>query len=84
MGFFQTFWSWLSSQLAGYIGNNTARVATALEPTLVTLGVLYVMAWGYLHLLGRIERRGEVARDQLEGLYVLAGQRPRIPVEAAP
>jgi type IV secretion system protein VirB6 len=55
MGFFQTFWSWLSSQLAGYIGNNTARVATALEPALVTLAVLYVMAWGYLHLLGRIE-----------------------------
>jgi type IV secretion system protein VirB6 len=55
MGFFQTFWSWLSSQLAGYIGNNTARMATALEPALVTLAVLYVMAWGYLHLLGRIE-----------------------------
>ncbi len=55
MGFFQTFWSWLSAQLAGYIGNNTARVALALEPALVTLAVLYVMAWGYLQLLGRIE-----------------------------
>jgi type IV secretion system protein VirB6 len=55
MGFFQTFWSWLSAQLASYIGNNTARVATVLEPALVTLAVLYVMGWGYLQLLGRIE-----------------------------
>jgi type IV secretion system protein VirB6 len=55
MGFFQTFWSWLSAQLAEYIGDNTARVASALEPAIVTLAVLYVMAWGYLHLMGRIE-----------------------------
>jgi type IV secretion system protein VirB6 len=55
MGFFQTFWSWLSAQLTGYIGDNTARVAAALEPAIVTLAVIYVMAWGYLHLLGRIE-----------------------------
>lgn len=55
MGFFQTFWSWLSTQLAGYIGSNTALVASALEPAVVTLGVLYVMAWGYLQMLGRIE-----------------------------
>jgi type IV secretion system protein VirB6 len=55
MGFFQTFWSWLTAQLAGYIGINTARVATALEPAIVTLAVLYIMAWGYLHLVGRID-----------------------------
>jgi type IV secretion system protein VirB6 len=55
MGFFQTFWSWLSTQLAGYIGDNTARVAATLEPAVVTLAVLYVMGWGYLHLIGRIE-----------------------------
>src|SRR5580698_8015550 len=55
MGFFQTFWSWLSTQLASYIGDNTARVAAALEPAIVTLGVIYVIAWGYLHLTGRIE-----------------------------
>jgi type IV secretion system protein VirB6 len=55
MGFFQTFWSWLSAQLAGYIGDNTALVAAALEPAVVTLAVLYVMGWGYLHLIGRIE-----------------------------
>jgi type IV secretion system protein VirB6 len=55
MGFFATFWSWLSAQLAGYIGSNTARVASALEPAVVTMAVLYIMAWGYLQLTGRIE-----------------------------
>jgi type IV secretion system protein VirB6 len=55
MGFFGTFWSWLSAQLAGYIGNNTALVAAALEPALVTLATLYVMAWGYLQFTGRID-----------------------------
>jgi hypothetical protein len=55
MGFFQTFWSWLSGQLAGYIGDNTALVASALEPAVVTLAVIYVIGWGYLHLIGRID-----------------------------
>jgi hypothetical protein len=55
MGFFATFWSWLNGQLATYIGNNTARLATALEPAVVTMAVIYVMAWGYLHLTGQIE-----------------------------
>lgn len=55
MGFFATFWSWLNGQLATYIGDNTARLASVLEPTVVTLATLYVMGWGYLHLMGRIE-----------------------------
>ena len=55
MGFFATFWSWLNGQLATYIGNNTARLAAALEPAVVTAAVIYVMAWGYLHLTGQIE-----------------------------
>lgn len=55
MGFFATFWSWLNGQLATYIGSNTARLAAVLEPTVVTLAVLYVMAWGYLQLTGQIE-----------------------------
>ena len=55
MGFFQTFWSWLHAQLTGYIGELTARVASALEPAVFTLGTLYVMAWGYLQMSGRIE-----------------------------
>lgn len=56
MGFFQTFWSWLSAQLAGYIGDNTALLASALEPTVVVLATLYVMIWGYLQMTGRLEQ----------------------------
>jgi type IV secretion system protein VirB6 len=55
MGFFATFWAWLNGQLATYIGDNTARLAGALEPAVVTLATVYVMVWGYLHLTGKIE-----------------------------
>jgi len=55
MGFFATFWTWLNGQLATYIGDNTARLASALEPAMVTLATIYVMAWGYLHLTGKID-----------------------------
>jgi len=55
VGFFATFWSWLNGQLATYIGDNTARLAGALEPAVVTLATVYVMAWGYLHLMGKID-----------------------------
>jgi type IV secretion system protein VirB6 len=55
MGFFATFWTWLNGQLAAYIGDNTAKLAGILEPAVVTLATVYVMAWGYLHLTGRIE-----------------------------
>jgi type IV secretion system protein VirB6 len=55
MGFFESYWTWLNEQLSGYIGDNTARVATALEPAVVTLATVFVMVWGYLQLTGRIE-----------------------------
>jgi type IV secretion system protein VirB6 len=55
MRFFATFWSWLNGQLATYIGDNTARLAGVLEPAVVTLATVYVMAWGYLHLTGKID-----------------------------
>jgi type IV secretion system protein VirB6 len=55
MGFFATFWAWLNAQLAAYIGDNTLRLAAALEPAIVTLATVYVMAWGYLHLTGKID-----------------------------
>ncbi len=37
MGFFATFWPWLNGQLATYIGDNTARLASILEPAIVTV-----------------------------------------------
>ncbi len=55
MGFFATFWAWLNGQTAAYIGDNTARLAAVLEPAFVTLATVYVMAWGYLHLVGKID-----------------------------
>jgi type IV secretion system protein VirB6 len=55
MGFFAEFNTWLNALLATYIGNVTARVAGTLEPAIVVFAVLYVMVWGYLHLMGRIE-----------------------------
>src|SRR5215469_4277735 len=55
MGFFAEFNAWLNALLAGYIADNLARIAAALEPAIVTLGIVYVMVWGYLQLTGQIE-----------------------------
>lgn len=55
MGFFATFWAWLNTQTADYIAASTTRLAGALEPAILVLGTLYVMAWGYLQISGRIE-----------------------------
>src|SRR5262245_22228054 len=55
VGFFAEFHAWLNAILTGYIADNTALIAGALEPAIVTLGVLYVMVWGYLQLTGQIE-----------------------------
>lgn len=73
MGFFQTFWGWLNGQLATYIGDNTARVATALEPAVVTLGTVYVMVWGYLQLTGRIEEPFMTGVKRLAWLALILG-----------
>lgn len=53
--FFQDFWTWLDARLTGYIGVHAASLAAALEPVASTVGVLYVMFWGWLHLRGQIE-----------------------------
>lgn len=73
MGFFATFWSWLNGQLATYIGTNTARLAGVLEPTVVTLAVLYVMAWGYLQLTGQIEEPFVAGLKRIVMLAVVLG-----------
>jgi type IV secretion system protein VirB6 len=73
MGFFASFWSWLNGQLATYIGTNTARLASALEPAVVTLGTLYVMAWGYLQLTGQIEEPFIAGLKRVVTLAVVLG-----------
>jgi len=55
VGFFAEFNAWLTALLAGYIADNVSRIAATLEPVIVTLGILYVMVWGYLQLTGQIE-----------------------------
>jgi type IV secretion system protein VirB6 len=73
MGFFGTFWNWLNGQLASYIGSNTALVAAALEPVIVTLATLYVMGWGYLQLTGSIEEPFVTGLRRLITLAVVLG-----------
>ena len=73
MGFFAEFNAWLNALLAGYIGDNTALIARALEPAVVTLGVLYVMVWGYLLLTGQIEEPFVSGVKRLITLAVILG-----------
>jgi type IV secretion system protein VirB6 len=73
MGFFATFWSWLNGQLAAYIGDNTARLAGALEPAVLTLATIYVMAWGYLHLTGKITEPFEAGLKRIVLLALILG-----------
>ena len=55
MGFFGEFNTWLNALLANYLSDTLSRVATALEPAVVTMGVIYVAVWGYLQLTGAVE-----------------------------
>lgn len=73
MGFFETFWSWLDAQLTSYVGANTALVAAALEPVVVTLATVYVMVWGFLQLTGRIEEPLMTGVKRLIMLAVVLG-----------
>ena len=73
MGFFQTFWSWLNATLTGYIGNNTARVANALEPAIITLSTIYLMGWGYLQLTGRTEEALATGIKRIVVLVIVLG-----------
>jgi type IV secretion system protein VirB6 len=73
MGFFATFWSWLNGQLAAYIGDNTAQLAAALEPAVVTLATIYVMAWGYMHLTGKITEPFEAGLKRVALIALILG-----------
>jgi type IV secretion system protein VirB6 len=70
MGFFASFNAWLTALLADYIGENTARIAAALEPAILSLAVLYVLVWGYVLLSGHIE---EPLMDGLKRMAVIGG-----------
>jgi type IV secretion system protein VirB6 len=70
---FQTFWAWLSSRLAAYISVHVANTAAAIEPAAVTIAVLYVMVWGYLHLSGKIDEPVVAAAVRLLSIIVVFG-----------
>ncbi|HWG76690.1 MAG TPA: type IV secretion system protein [Steroidobacteraceae bacterium] len=78
MGFFATFWSWLNTQLAGYVGSNTALLANALQPTVLVLATLYVMIWGYLQMTGRIDEPVAVGIRRIVLLAVVLGAALRL------
>ena len=69
MGFFAEFNAWLTALLDDYIHQYTLKMATLLEPALVTLGTLYVLIWGFLHIAGRIE---EPVLEGLKRIAILA------------
>jgi type IV secretion system protein VirB6 len=73
VGFFQTFSTWLNGQLATYIGETTYKVATVLEPAVVTFGAVYIMVWGYLQLTGRVEQPFVVGLKRIITLAVVLG-----------
>jgi len=52
---FAQFWQWLSDRLTDYVSLNVAATAAAIEPAAVSLAVIYVMVWGFLHLRGAVE-----------------------------
>ena len=69
MGFFAEFNTWLTALLDDYIHQYTLKMATLLEPALVTLGTLYVLIWGFLSVAGRIE---EPVLEGLKRIAILA------------
>ena len=73
MGFFAEFTAWLNRILATYIADSTARVAGVLEPTIITLGVLYNVIWGNLQLTGRTEELIITGVKRLVTLAVILG-----------
>ena len=53
--FFAQFWQWLTQRLTDYVSVHAAATAAAIEPAAVSLGAIYVMVWGFLHLKGAIQ-----------------------------
>ena len=70
---FQTFWTWLTARLSAYVGVHLAVTAAAIEPAAVTVGVIYVMIWGYLHLRGQVDEPIMTAAVRLLKLVAVFG-----------
>jgi type IV secretion system protein VirB6 len=70
---FAQFWTWLSDRLADYVSVNVAAMAAAIEPATVSLAVIYVMGWGFLHLRGAVEEPVLTGAVRIVRLVVVFG-----------
>ena len=50
-----SFFAWLTGQVNNFIATQVGTMSTLLEPAIITLASVYVMMWGYLQLIGKIE-----------------------------
>lgn len=73
MEFFETFWVWLDARLISYVSANTHRLSAALTPAIGTLGIVYVMMWGYLQMSGKIEEPFSAGLQKIVTLFVVLG-----------
>src|ERR1700733_14061951 len=73
VAFFAIFNTWLNGILTGYIGNNTAKIASLLQPAVLTLATVYVMVWGYLQLTGKTEEPIVTGVKRIILLVVIVG-----------
>jgi type IV secretion system protein VirB6 len=71
--FFAQFWQWLTARLTDYVSVHVAATAAAIEPAAVSLAVIYVMVWGYLHLKGAIEEPVITGAVRIARLAVVFG-----------
>ncbi len=70
---FAQFWQWLSDLLADYVSEHVTATADAIEPAAVSLGAIYVMVWGYLHLKGAIHEPILTGAARIARLAVVFG-----------
>jgi type IV secretion system protein VirB6 len=70
---FQTFWTWLTTRLGTYISVHASNMAAAIEPAAVTVAVIYVMVWGYLHLRGKVDEPVVTAAVRLLTIVAVFG-----------
>ena len=73
MGFFQELTIWLNHVLIDYVSANAVRVATLLEPMIVSMGVLYVIVWGYMQLTGKVQEQLVTGIKRIFVLVVIFG-----------
>ena len=71
--FFAQFWAWLTARLTDYVSVHVAATAAAIEPAAVSLAVIYVMVWGFLHLKGAIQEPVITGAVRIARLAVVFG-----------